>query len=188
MDWLEAPASAIEHLDGVVIVQLPDCVAWNHWTRSSWDASEVAAYFGDITRANRNAMKTVGAGGEEVRLTIESDTQLILTCDLNESLVAVYIFSKKIQLGMARLHSKRLGKEISKHLPTGEVIVRSRAERIMEFLTRYAPDPHALPMRVSLQTRIPLDKIRNPAQLDEAQTVQLENAAKAILGVKTLRI
>ena len=77
---------------------------------------------------------------------------------------------------------------ISEHLPSEALEQRSRAERIMEFLLRYAPDAHAIPMRVSLQTGIPIDALRDPASLDDAQTDLLEAASQDILGVATLGI
>jgi hypothetical protein len=119
---------------------------------------------------------------------MEADDRVILTHDIRHDMVAVYIFDKNAPLGMIRLQAKKLSKAIVANLPSEQVAERTRAERIMEFLLRYAPDAHAIPIRVSLQTGIPIDKIKSPSELDESQTTKLEAAAKVILGVTSLRI
>lgn len=188
MKWLTDAAAAAKNLEGVVVTRLPDCVQWVGHSRAGWDRDEVAAYFGDIARANRNALKTVGTSTKDIGLTMEADDRVILTHDIRHDMVAVYIFDKNAPLGMIRLQAKKLSKVITANLPTEEVAERSRAERVMEFLLRYAPDAHAIPIRVSLQTGIPIDLLKAPEGLDTTQTQKLESAAKAILGVTSLRI
>jgi len=188
MDWLTNSAKELQNLEGVVIVKMPDCVEWGSWTRASWSPSEVAAYFGDIVRANRAAMKVVAGSTEGLSLTIEAPNHRILTQELRPDTAVVYVFDDVAPLGLVRLQAKRLCKVISEHLPSEALEQRSRAERIMEFLLRYAPDAHAIPMRVSLQTGIPIDALRDPASLDDAQTDLLEAASQDILGVATLGI
>ena len=188
MSWLKESASAITHLEGVVIAQLPECVAWDSWSRASWDAEEVAAYFGDMSRAGRNALKTAGTAGDSLRLTLETGDKLVMVEELNSNFVAVYLFEKKIQMGMARLRMRQINKVIQSNLPGDELQERSRAERIMAFLLRYAPDAHAVPMRISLQTGILIDRLNQPDSLTPEETSLLEVAAQNVLGVQQLRI
>ncbi|MEZ4237426.1 MAG: hypothetical protein R3F59_15020 [Myxococcota bacterium] len=186
MDWLDRAAREAANLDGIVITKLPDCVEWRGWTRWSWSTSDVAAYFGDLVRANRNAMKVVAGAPERVALTIEAPGHKILAQDLRADLVAVYIFNDSESLGAARLVARRLHQQILQNLPSSELVERTRGERIWEFLLRYAPDAHAVPMRVALQTGLTPKNLADPAKLTEAQTKQLEAAAKDILGVDSL--
>ncbi len=188
MTWLKSAASSVDHLEGVVVAKLPECVAWEAWHKGSWEVEEVAAYFADMSRAGRNALKTVGALGDDIRLTIEAGEKLIITDELSASFVAVFIFQKKIPLGMARLRMRQVSRIIRDHLPSSDVAERSRAERIMAFLLRYAPDAHAVPMRVALQTGIALERLNQPAALTREETAQLEGAARGILGIQQLRI
>jgi hypothetical protein len=63
---------------------------------------------------------------------------------------------------------------------------RPRGTRIMEFLDRYAPDPHAVVLRVSLRAGISLDDLKAPAALSADQVRRLEETACKILGVNQL--
>ena len=73
-------------------------------------------------------------------------------------------------------------------LPKIQAEDRPRGLRIMEFLDRYAPDPHAIALRVSLRAGISLDELRMPASLTADQVQRLEDTACKILGVKQLSL
>ncbi len=89
---------------------------------------------------------------------------------------------------MARLHLKRLLVQLEESLPSIEVEERPRAIRIIEFLSRYAPDAHAVLKRVSLRSGISLDNLRNPEELPPDQVEVLEGSVKDILGLETLTL
>lgn len=58
----------------------------------------------------------------------------------------------------------------------------------MEFLDRYAPDPHAVTLRVALRSGIPVEDLRTPAGLTTDQVRRLEDTACKILGVTQLSL
>jgi len=59
---------------------------------------------------------------------------------------------------------------------------RPRSVRLLEFFRRYAPDPHASMLRLSLRTGISLDQLERPEALDEAQVEVLAGSVRDILG------
>ena len=59
---------------------------------------------------------------------------------------------------------------------------RSRGVRLMEFFERYAPDPHASQLRLSLRTGISLDELDRPDMLSEEQVETVAAAVRDILG------
>ncbi len=65
---------------------------------------------------------------------------------------------------------------------------RPRAVRLMEYFRRYAPDPHAASLRLSLRTGLSLDVLDKPERLDDAQVEALAAAIRDILGQEQLGI
>lgn len=63
---------------------------------------------------------------------------------------------------------------------------RSRAEAIILYVTANTATPQNVGARLAVHSRIALDEIRTPGDLDAEQTERLEDAAKAILGVSKL--
>ena len=188
MNWLEEASARIQYLEGVVVTTLPDCLAWEVSQKIEFDSEEIAAYFGDMVRAQRNACQTLSKDVTDIKLSIESEQFTVLATELNENFMAVFIFQSQTPLGMARLSMKRLASVIIENLPTEEVAVRSHGERILEFVKRYAPDSHSVMMRISLQTKIPLQSLSAPEHLTEAEIEKLETAVKSVLGVTEIRI
>ena len=58
----------------------------------------------------------------------------------------------------------------------------------LEFLDRYAPDPHAVLLRVALRTGIPLESLRAAEGLSVEETGRLEESACRLLGLKQLNL
>lgn len=65
---------------------------------------------------------------------------------------------------------------------------RPRAVRLLEFFRRYAPDPHAALLRLSLRTSIPVERLEAPESLDEAQVESLAVAVRDILGQEQMSL
>ncbi|MCB9650941.1 MAG: hypothetical protein H6730_30775 [Deltaproteobacteria bacterium] len=63
---------------------------------------------------------------------------------------------------------------------------RPRAVRLLEFFNRYAPDPHASTLRLSLRTGIGVEQLANPEALSEDQVEALAVAVRDILGQEQL--
>lgn len=59
---------------------------------------------------------------------------------------------------------------------------RPRAVRLLEFFRRYAPDPHASMLRLSLRTGISLEALERPEQLDDGQVEAVAASVSDILG------
>ncbi len=67
-------------------------------------------------------------------------------------------------------------------------VARPRATRLLDFFRRYAPDPHAALLRLSLRTGIPVDLLEAPDALDDAQVDAIADSIRDILGQETVGI
>lgn len=63
-----------------------------------------------------------------------------------------------------------------------------RAARLLEFLRRYAPDPHVTLLRLSLRTGIPLDQLDRPEELNESQVEKLADSVRDMIGQEQLGV
>lgn len=61
-------------------------------------------------------------------------------------------------------------------------MARPRAVRLLDFFRRYAPDPHASLLRLSLKTGIPVERLEKPESLDDDQVEKIATAVRDILG------
>jgi predicted regulator of Ras-like GTPase activity (Roadblock/LC7/MglB family) len=188
--YIEQAVDEIPQLIGIFVTAMPDSLLFSSWVRpgTEWSAEDVAAYFGDLIRSNRQGLKALGSWSSEMQVTIESAESLVVLRELSADFVCGCVFERTAPLGMVRLHLKRLLERITHALPKVEAEERPRGTRIMEFLDRYAPDPHAVMLRVSLRAGISLDELRTPAVLNADQIRRLEETACKILGVNQLSL
>lgn len=188
--YLQQAVADVPQLVGIFITAMPDSLLFASWVRegSAWSAEDVASYFGDLVRSNRQALKALGSWSSEMQVTIESAETLVVLRELSEDFVCGCIFERSAPLGMVRLHLKRLLERVVAALPKVQAEDRPRAARILEFLERYAPDPHAVLLRVSLRSGLTLDQLKAPASLTQSDTQRLEETACRILGVPQLSL
>lgn len=180
----------VPQLRGLFITAMPDCLLFGSWVREgeTWHPEDVAAYFGDLIRANREGLKALGSWSALMQVTIESADVLIILRELEGDFVAGFVFSRETPLGMVRLHIKRMTDRLQAQLPAFQVQERPRAVRVLEFLQRYAPDPHASLLRVSLQTGVPLETLARPEALAAEQLAAVERSIADILGIDELHL
>jgi len=180
----------VPSLRGVFITAMPDCLLYDAWTGrdEEWQAEEAASYFGDLIRANREGLKALHAWSAEMQITIESADVLLLIKEIREDFLVTLAFERKVPLGMARLHAKRVLERVAPTLPSVEAEERPRGLRIVEFLEKYAPDAHAALNRVALRTGIRVEALRDAATLGEDELTRLEGAVKDILGLDHLSL
>lgn len=180
----------VPSLEAVFVTTMPDCLLFDSWIRhdATWQPEQVASYFGDLFRANREGLKALDSWSSDMQVTIESPEHLILVRELSQDFVCSYVFERSAALGMVRLYVTRMYERIKASLPTFEVEERPRGVRIVEFLQRYAPDPHAILLRTSLRTGLPLSSLESPESLEQEQVEQLEATACSILGLDSLAI
>ncbi len=180
----------IPSLQAVFVTAMPDCLLYDAWVRpdTEWRAEEVASYFGDLFRANREGLKALGAWSTDMQITLEAPDHLILLRELSSDFICACVFESGAALGMARLNLKRLVERVRATLPKFEVTERPRGVRIVEFLHRYAPDPHAVLLRISLRTRLPMAGLQRAEELEPEDVGRLENAACEILGLQALNL
>jgi predicted regulator of Ras-like GTPase activity (Roadblock/LC7/MglB family) len=188
--YFEQAVAEVPQLIGIFVTAMPDSLLFSSWVRegTEWSAEDVASYFGDLVRANRQGLKALGSWSSEMQVTIESAESLVVLRELSTDFVCGCVFERTAPLGMVRLHLKRLLERVSQALPKVQAEDRPRGMRIMEFLDRYAPDPHAVTLRVSLRSGIPIDDLRSPASLTADQIKRLEETACKILGVNQLSL
>jgi hypothetical protein len=180
----------VPSMRGIFITAMPDCLLYDSWMRPNepWIPDEAASYFGDLIRANREALKALQAWSAEMQVTIESAGLLLIIRELRTDFLVTLAFDRNVPLGMVRLHTKRILDRLDVVLPKLDIQERPRGARIVEFLQKYAPDPHAALQRVSLRTGLELEALRRAADLDASDTALLEDAVKDILGLETLSI
>jgi predicted regulator of Ras-like GTPase activity (Roadblock/LC7/MglB family) len=188
--FLDRIAEDVPSLRTAFITAMPDCLLFASWQtkESEVDVEEVAAYFGDLVRSNRQGLKALKTWSSEMQVTIESADSLIILRELNADFVLGTIFERSAPLGMVRLHLKRMVERVTAQLPKVTITERPRGARILEFLERYAPDPHAILLRISLRTGITPEEFQTPAKLSAEQIVRLEEAACKLLGLKQLNL
>lgn len=187
---LEDVVSDVPVLEGLFVTLMPDCLLFDSVVRSEgdWVAEDVASYFGDLVRANREALKALRSWSADMQVTIESADTLVILREIRGDFVAGFVFDRKTPLGMVRLHTRRLLERLADALPDTQVAERSAAVRALEFVQRYAPDPHATLLRVSLKSGLTLDQLSQPELLDGEAATRIEEAAKDILGLDSLAV
>ena len=187
---LEQAVHDIPSLRGVFITAMPDCLLFDLWMRpdETWKGEEAAAYFGDLVRANREALKSLSAWSSEMQVTIESTNLLLVLRELRDDFVVAFAFESRAPLGMVRLYVKRVLSVLVEMLPEIAPEEKPRAVRVQEYLLRYAPDPHAVLHRVALRTQVPLADLQSPEALSDEQCRVFEASVKEILGVDSLNL
>jgi len=189
--FLEHAVVGVPSIRAVFITAMPDCLLYEAWVReenSEWAVEDVASYFGDLVRANRHGLKALGSWSSEMQTTIESADMLVVLKEITSDFVCGCVFERGAPLGMVRLHLKRLLERILANLPSVHNEERPRGVRIVEFLDRYAPDPHAVLLRVSLRTGIPIDALKAAESMTADQIALMEESACRLLGLKQLNI
>lgn len=187
---LDRVVEDVPSLRAAFVTAMPDCLLFSSWQSkdADIDVEDVAAYFGDLMRSNRQGLKALKTWSAEMQITIESADSQVLLREINADFVFGAIFDRSAPLGMVRLHLRRMIDRLAAQLPKASLEERPRGVRIVEFLDRYAPDPHAVLMRVALRTGIPLESLQTPEKLDGDQIEKLEDAACRLLGLKQLNV
>lgn len=188
--FFEKIVEDVPSLRTAFITAMPDCLLFASWQArdSEIDVEEVAAYFGDLVRSNRQGLKALKTWSAEMQITIESADSLILLREINADFILGAIFERTAPLGMVRLHLRRMVERVTVQLPRVTVEERPRGARVVEFLERYAPDPHAIMLRISLRTGIPPEAFQSPEKLSQEQVARLEDTACRLLGLKQLNL
>ncbi len=185
-------AQAVEDvapLRAVFITAMPDCLLFDAWQREEIsDVEEIAAYFGDLVRSNRQGLKALGSWSSDMQVTIESAESLVVLKEMNEHFVCGAIFDRATPLGMIRLQMKRLLGRIEAMLPDLSATELPRGVRLVAFVSRYAPDPHAVLLRVSVRTGLTLEQLSAAESLTDEEVRKLEEATKRILGLDSLNV
>ncbi len=177
-------------LRAVFITAMPDCLLYDAWERAEdgFEVEEIAAYFGDLVRSNRQGLKALGSWSSDMQVTIESAESLVVIREINEHFVCGCVFERSAPLGMVRLQMKRMIERIAEMLPQVEAQERPRGVRLVEFVSRYAPDPHAALMRISVRTGLTMEQLEAAEGLDADAVERLESATKRILGLTQLSV
>jgi hypothetical protein len=183
-------AAGARGLRAFLVIAMPDCLLYTHWARagSAWSPEDASGYFGDLVRANRQGLRAVGAWPSDMQVTVEGADALVVLREMGEHFVLCALFEHAAPLGMVRLQLKMLVDKISLTLPKLEVQERSRGVRLIAFIERYAPDPHAALLRVATRTGVSLDLLHDPARLDDGQVRAIEEAARRILGLEEVHV
>jgi hypothetical protein len=174
--FFDEMAAGAKSLRAFLVIAMPDCLLYTHWARSGsvWSPEDASGYFGDLVRANRQGLRAVGALPSDMQVTVEGADALVVLREMGEHFVLCARFARAAPLGLVRLQLKMLVDKISTTLPRLEVQERSRGVRLIAFIERYAPDPHAALLRVATRTGLSLELLRDPARLDDVQVGAVE--------------
>lgn len=187
---LKQIAADIQPLRAAIITIMPDCLLYDAWARedTNWVLEDAASYFGDLVRANRNGLKAIASWSAQMQVTIESSDSIVMIREITNDFVLSCVFDRTTPLGLIRLDMRRMIDRVAETLPKFEPEARPKGARIVEFLQRTAPDPHAVILRLSLRTGIPAEGFDRPEQLTEKETSAVEEAACEILGLQALNV
>lgn len=188
---LEDAFRDIPSLQGVLVTAMPDCLLVDSYSvDNSWSAEEVASYLGDLTRMNQGVLKSLKKWSSSSQITIENDDVRVVLHEYQDDFVIGFIFDVNISMGMIRLLVKQALLELTPRLKplleTSQEGKGSAAVKLLDYLKKYAPDPHASIMRISLKTGIPMDLLDAPSQLAPEQVARIETAVCDILGIESL--
>ncbi len=174
---------------GLILTVMPDCLMFDAWKHEeeTFEPEDVASYFGDLIRANREGLRALGHT-DEMQVTIEAGGRLVILRELPGDFVAGFVMKSDTPLGMVRIHVKRTLERLAPLLPSFKPEERPKSVRVIDYLRRYAPDPHAALLRVSLRTGIPMDVLNAPEAFTEAQTSLVANTVRDILGLEELHV
>ncbi len=174
-------------LFALFLTLMPDCLLYDSWVdhqHQDWAPEDVASYFGDLVRANREGLKALQSWSSDMQVTIESADALVVLKELRGDFVVSLVFERKTPLGMVRLYTRKLLERLQDTLPQVESHERSPAVRALEFVQRYAPDPHATMLRMSLKTGLTMEQLERPDELDDDQRQAIIDATEDILGLE----
>ncbi|MCC7073709.1 MAG: hypothetical protein IT383_20530 [Deltaproteobacteria bacterium] len=188
-----ALGSLVKDVGGIralIITVMPDCLMFDAWKHEQepFEPEEVASYFGDLIRANREGLRALSSQGEDMQVTIEAGGRLVVLRELPGDFVAGFVMQKDTPLGMVRIHVKRILERLATVLPSFKPEERPKGVRVLDYLRRYAPDPHAALLRVSLRTGLPMDVLNAPEALTEAQANVVASTVRDILGLEELHV
>lgn len=110
-DFLRQAAADIPSLQGVFITAMPDCLLYASWLRegSTWQEEQVATYYGDLFRANREGVETLDAWSEGIQVTVEARDHLIVLQEATADFVCAFVFERRTtSLGLVRLLARKL--------------------------------------------------------------------------------
>ena len=131
--YLEQAVVEVPQLIGIFVTAMPDSLLFSSWVRdgTEWSAEDVASYFGDLVRSNRQGHKALGSWSSEMQVTIESAESLVVLREISADFVCGCVFERNAPLGMVRLHLKRLLERVAQALPKVQAEDRPRGTRIM---------------------------------------------------------
>jgi len=187
---LKEMALDVPALRGLFVAALPDGQLHDAWMRpkEQWSARHLTPSFGDVHRAMRRALETLGSWAADAQVTIESGNVLIVLREVRPGFLAAFAFDRTAAAANVGGQIKRLMQRLQEVLPSGEPEQRPRAVRIVDFLLRHGPDPHTILARVALKTGITLERLGAPSALEPTEVELLEEAVKDVLGLDSLDV
>lgn len=160
------------------------------WIRDQieWDVSAAAGFLDDLMRSIHRGLGTIGASQKGTRVVIDNAEARILVEEAPDRFVCCAVFERAAEETL-KAQLETMMSRISALLPQVSLEQRPRGARLIAFLERYAPDPHAVLLRLSTRTGIPVETLQNDAaSLDDGQVTEVEQAAKRILGLDHINI
>ncbi len=189
-DKISDLAGELRSLRAVMVMAMPDCLLFDSWTREDVEdsADKAAAYFGDLIRANYAGLRSMNSQTKQMQVTVEADDVLLVIREVRNNFVVTSVFDAGGPLGMVRLLVERILSVADEALPTIVSAKKSKGTMLVEFMRKYAADPHAVLRRASLRSGIPIGVLRSPQSLTDAQVSKLEIVAQDLLGLQRIEL
>lgn len=116
---LAAVGHDVSGLRGLLVAALPDAVLLDAWVADAdtCEVGDLALGVGELVATARRALESLDSPSGTLQLTLESDELQLVTRQLADDVVAVFVFDGEVQLGLARVHVDQIADALRDRLP-----------------------------------------------------------------------
>ena len=181
-------------LDGIHVVLVGNSsegtvlAANNCSGKDDLDIDAVAAYASDLINANERFCHIFDPGtAVDFVLGGSKDNKLLMRAVPNTPYFVVFVVDSKTAMKQVLPRLNKVLKESKATLPAIVSEEKNKAQALVEYAKRYAPDPTFVLMRLALKTGIAPNRLER-AELEDSELQPLYDGIKDILGIDRLPI
>lgn len=152
------------------------------------DIDAVAAYASDLINANERFCHIFDPGTVvDFVLGGSKDNRLLMRAIPKTPYFVVFVIDSKTAMKDVLPRLNKVLKESQATLPAATTEEKNKAQALVEYAKRYAPDPTFVLMRLALKTGIAPNRLER-AELEDSELQPLYDGIKDILGIERLPI
>lgn len=152
------------------------------------DIDAVAAYASDLINANERFCHIFDPGtAVDFVLGGSKDNKLLMRAIPDTPYFVVFVVDAKTTMKDILPRLNKVLKESEATLPAAVTEEKNKAQALVEYAKRYAPDPTFVLMRLALKTGIAPNRLER-AELEDSELQPLYDGIKDILGIERLPI